>query len=90
MEKWQCPQECPHQSDDSPWPHIRLFLLTLFAVGVLWGSKVLNQKDIESTDWAMGLVSLVLAANNPKAMHELSSKAAKKVIGGVDVEGKHE
>ena len=57
---------------------------------MLWGSKIMAQKDIEATEWVLGFTTLVLAANNPSTMHELSTKAAKRIVGEGDMEEPHE
>jgi hypothetical protein len=80
MSKWECPQQCPYQADDSKWPHIRLFLLTVVAVGILWGTKIYKQQDIEPADWGIGLTALVLASNHPETLHKITTKAANKLL----------
>ena len=83
---WECPVECPHQSDDKllnkllgiykNWlDRYRLFLLVLVAVGLMTFSIVIQEKRRPTNvEFVSGLALLIISLEKPALLAQFALK----------------
>ncbi len=80
MDKWQCPTECPYQADDSlrqkysSWINrYKMFLMVLFAVGLMGFSIWVDEKRLPKTqEITLGLLGLIASLKEPELIKEFA------------------
>lgn len=89
MAKWQCPQDCPYQRDDTITERLaqllfngRMFFLVSSLTGFYWFNAIyMEGRSLKEMEFLVGAGAVAVTAAEPLFLPELLKRYARKRLG---------